>query len=256
MRRVIMTITRKSNSVKIASIVLTLAMILTVFCAAGSISAGAATDRVSLYSNSVHFSKYGGSSYEIFVQTKDNARNQEVYIHYNYLDSMAWQDVEAEYYTTLSDGSKIWRAYFSSFNTRFAIKYVADGVTYWDNNGGKDYNGTEVIGSAPIASERLGSQYYSSNGYRINAVLKNYAYHKNVFVRYTTDGWKSYSDMPMNYSKTNADGTETWTCTLNYNNYSAITSDFEYAICYRVNGQEYWANNFGENYDSTYYIHH
>ena len=251
-----MTITRKSHSVRIASIVLTLAMLLSVFCIAGSVSAGAVTDRVSLYSNSVHFSKYGGNSYEIYVQTRDNAKDQKVYIHYNYLDSMAWQDAEAAYYTTLSDGSKIWRAYFSSFNTRFAIKYVADGVTYWDNNNGKDYNGAEVIGSAPVSAERLGRQYYSSNGYRVSAVLQNLAYHKNVFVRYTTDGWKSWKDQSMSYSKTNADGTETWTATLDYANNSYASDGFEYAICYRVNGQEYWANNFGKNYDNTYYIHH
>ena len=31
---------------------------------------------------------------------------------------------------------------------------------------------------------------------------------------------------------------------------------FEYAICYRVNGKEYWANNFGANYDASFSVRH
>ena len=91
--------------------------------------------------------------------------------------------------------------------------------------------------------------------YQINAVLQNYAYHKNVFVRYTTDGWNSYSDQALGYSKTNADGTETWTTKINIENI-ADYSDFEYAICYQVNGTEFWANHFGANYNLNFSIHH
>ena len=31
---------------------------------------------------------------------------------------------------------------------------------------------------------------------------------------------------------------------------------FAYAICYRVNGNEYWANNFGANYDASFSVRH
>ena len=114
--------------------------------------------------------------------------------------------------------------------------------------------GEEFKTKVEEAIERLGYQYDKSN-FKVNAVLQNYAYNKSVFVRYTTDGWKSYNDKALNYSKTNANGTETWTTDLNLANYSNA-SDFQYAICYRVYGTEYWANNFGKNYDGLYYIHH
>lgn len=247
-----MTKTRKST--KIAAFILTLAMFCSMFCIIGATHAGAATQRVSMYSSNVSFAKYGAATYEVFVKTNDAASDQQVYVHYNYMDNMAWKDSKASYVATLDDGSKIWKAVFSSFNTRYAIKYVADGETFWDNNNGKDYTGADVIGSAPVASERLGYQYDKAN-YQINAVLQNYAYNKSVFVRYTTDGWKTFDDQALIYNKTNANGTETWTSKLDLANYSNV-DDFQYAICYSVYGTEYWANNFGENYNGMYYIHH
>ena len=242
--------TKTNKTTKIAAIVLTLAMLLSVFCIAGTATAGAATDRVRLYSSNRTFSKYGAATYEVYVQTRDNAQNQKVTVHYFYMPSLGWGDAVATYVTTLNDGSKIWKATFSSFACQYAIKYEADGQIIWDNNNGKDYTGSDVVGTAPVAVERLGYQYNTEN-YQINAVLQNYAYHKNVFVRYTTDGWKSYQDKALNYVQTNANGSETWSTKVNANG-----SDFQYAICYQVNGTEYWANNFGANYDFSYCIHH
>ena len=250
----------KTRSItRIASIVLTLVMILSIFCVAGTVSAGAApisaNHRVSVYCASPYFSKYGFTSYEVYIQTRDDCKNQKVYVHYNYMDGQQWRDQEAELYTILNDGSKIWKANFTSYNTKYCIKYVANGVTYWDNNNGKDYTYGNVIGSADIVSEKLGYQY-PYQGFMVNALLQNYAYHKNVFVRYTTDGWNTCHDEPMHYSASNDDGTENWTTYLPISGAEASGEGFEYAICYQVNGREYWANNFGENYDRSYYIYH
>ena len=41
---------------------------------------------------------------------------------------------------TLGDGSKIWRAEFTSTKTKYAIKFVADGREYWANNFGANYD--------------------------------------------------------------------------------------------------------------------
>ena len=243
----------KHSYTKIVSIVLALVMLTGFVCVAGTVTAGASAAGVSLYSSSVYSSNYGVRTYEVFVQTKDNARNQKVSIHYC-RNGETWGDAVADYYATLGDGSKIWRATFSSYNTRYAIKYVADGRTYWDNDNGKDYNGSETIVCAPVAAKRLSYQY-SGYSYRVDAVLQNYAYHKNVFVRYTTDGWKTFTDQPMSYAETNRDGTETWSASLNVNSSTLSQGSFKYAICYRVNGGEYWANNFGEDYNNYYYTH-
>lgn len=248
-----MTTTRKTTT-KLASVFLIVAMLFGMLCVAGTVTAGAASnDKVKLYSASPYFTKYGMTTYEVYIQTKDNAADQKVYIHYNYLNGEEWRDQEAEYFTTLNDGSKIWKAFFTSFNTKYCIKYVADGVTYWDNNNGNDYTYGNSIGSAPIISERNGYQY-PYMGFTVNALLQNYAYHKNVFVRYTTDGWNSYRDVAMSYSVTTDNGTERWTATLPIGRAEFTGEGFHYAICYQVNGQEYWANYFGADYDRNYHI--
>ena len=250
----IMAKTKKST--RIASIVLTFVMLLSVLCVAGTATASAATDKVSMYSSSVLFTKYTINHYEVFVKTNDNGANQKVFIHYNYIKNEAWQDVAAEYYTTLSDGSKIWRATFHSMSGLYAIRFESNGRVYWDNNNNANYTNSDRLGVAPIVSERIGYQYlgHGSNGYQVNALLQNYAYHKNVFVRYTVNGWQSYTDKALTYSQSNGNNTETWTTTLNINGMPEH-GKFQYAICYQVNGREYWANNFGANYDEYYYIH-
>lgn len=245
-----MTQTRKST--KIVAMMLTLTMLLSVFCfkAVTPVSASTAP-RVSFYSMGGINTRHGITTYEVFVQTNDNANDQAVTIHYFYMPNLGWTDTKATYVTTLSDGSKIWRAVFTSYKCQFAIKYEADGEVFWDNNNGNDYTSANVIGAAPIASERLSVYQFSGRDYTINAILKNFAYEKNVFVRYTTDGWNTYSDQALSYVNTNSDGTERWSTKLSLEGVNT-SSGFEYAICYQVNGQEYWANYFGANYDINY----
>ncbi len=244
---------KTSKLKKVLTMVLALALIVGVCGFKGATPASAATSKVSLYSSSVHFAKYGGRSFEVFIKTTGNASDEKVTVHYQYYSDSEWLDAKAVYMETLSDGSKIWRAYFSSFSCKYAIKYEADGEVYWDNNNGNDYDGSEIIGSAPVAVERLGYQYDYSN-FKINAVVKNFAYNKNVVVRYTTDGWKTYKEQNLSYNKTNTDGSETWTTSINVKD--VVSDDFEYAIRYEVNGNTYWANYCGDNYDFGYCIHH
>ncbi|MEE1171889.1 MAG: carbohydrate-binding protein [Ruminococcus sp.] len=246
--------TKTSKRSRLTAIVLTLAMALGIFGTMGVASASAATDKISLYSSGATFQKYGRTSYEIFIKTRGNVSSQNVYVHYNYLDGENWKDAKATYVTKLDDGSNIWKATLGSYNLQYALKLVSNGQETWDNNNGKNYTADDIIGSAaPVASERLGYQY---DKYQINAVLQNYTYNKTVFVRYTTDGWKTSNDQPLTYSKTNANGTETWTTKLNLSSSATSSNNFQYAICYRISGTEFWANNFGANYDSTYRIYH
>lgn len=241
----------KTRSIKkiiaLITVVCIMAGTLTVFA---GVTAGAATDKVKLYSTELYFSKYGIRGTNVYVQTKDSASNQKVTVHYNYLKGQPWKDCDAEYVTTLNDGSKLWKAYITSYNTEYAIKYTGNGHTYWDNNNGKNYT-DEKIGSAVITANRGGYVYFP--GYTVSATLKNLAYQKDVKVRYTTNNWKTYKDVSMKYDHTNFDGTEHWTAVLNDN--IRDTSGFQYCMSYKVNGTTYWANNFNKNYDASYRVY-
>lgn len=242
----------KTRSMKrVISLIAALSIMLSAFCVFGGVSASAAsTDKVKLYSTNLYFCKYGIYGTDVYVQTKDAAAKQQVYVHYNYLKGEAWKDSKAEYVTTLSDGSKIWKAYITSYNTEFAIKLVANGKTYWDNNNGKNYT-QEKIGSAVITANRAGYPYFPN--YQVSATLKNLAYQKNVKVRYTVNNWKTYKEISMRYNRTNFDGTETWIASIPDS--VKDTSAFHYCISYTVNGKTYWANNFGKNYDASYRVY-
>ena len=237
---------------KSVSLALAFTMLLSLFCIMSKTNVGAVTDRVSMYSSDVTFVKYGKVTRNIYIQTTDNASSQQVYVHYNYMSGEEWRDAQAEYFTTLSDGSKIFKASISSFNDEYAIKYISDGNEYWDNNNGNNYH-DEKIGSAPITIDRYG--YQTGSQYVVNVVLKNYSYEKDVKVRYTEDNWATQHDVAMHYVSTNDDGTELWAATLNLSNTSGRI--FEYCAYYynKSNNQTYWANNFGQNYDSSYRIY-
>ncbi len=234
---------------KTVALLMALAMLVCCTAVLGTVQASADSGRVSMYLYEPVFSKYGSTSAYVYVQTKDNASNQEVYVHYNDIDGRDWLDSKAEYFTTLSDGSKIWKAHIASHNTEYAIKYVADGQTYWDNNNGKNYH-HEYLGSAPITANR--GSFDDACNFVINATLQNYAYEKDVVVRYTDDNWATYKEAPMSYSSTNENGTELWTTKLSVD--SDKRDSFEYCIRYTANGTTYWANNFGKNYDAYYYV--
>ncbi len=242
--------TKTSTAKRALAVATALSIILCAFCVFTAIPAAAATDNVKLYSADTYFCKYGITGTNVFVQTKDNAKNQKVYVHYNHLKGEAWQDSEATYVTTLNDGSKLWKAYISSYNTEYVIKYVADGRTYWDNNNDKNYT-SERIGSAPVTVNRSGYVYLPY--FNVSATLQNYAYVKDVKVRYTVNNWASFKDIPMTYSNTNADGTENWTAVIKEN--KTDTTGFHYCVSYKVNGKTYWANNFGMNYDASYRVY-
>lgn len=239
----------KSTVKKTVSVITVLCILVSAFCVFTGAAGAASGDRVKLYSAETYFCKYGVTGTTVYVQTRDNASNQQVTVHYNYLKGQAWKDSEAEYFTTLADGSKIWKTTINSYNTEYAIKYVADGVTVWDNNNGKNYT-TEMIGEANITALR--SNHFTGNSFTVFANLKNLAYEKDVKVRYTANGWASYQDVPLHYVSTGTDGSELWSATVNEN---AYTGGFQYCISYTANGNTYWANNFGKNYDTTYRVY-
>ncbi len=241
-----------------ASLVAVFCMLVSLVASFGCVNASADTTFANFYSSEVYFSKYGVTDRYVFIQTDGSHNNQEVYAHYKYGTMYnnetgewdeVWGDSLAQYVTTLSDGSKIWKASIrnNGGESQYAIKYVANGVEYWNNNNGNDFT-TETLGdNCNITINRGGCNYYY--GSYISAVVKNLAYEKTVKVRVTYDNWNSYEDVALGYSDTRADGTEVWNVRLDKQ--IANYENFHYCLYYTVNGQTYWANNFGANYDTT-----
>lgn len=233
---------------KVSVLALLLATFSTLFLLGGnSVTASAATVKpVELYS-SYDNSYYIGSFFTTYIKTNITGSNEHVYIHAN-ISPGGWQDIEGQYVTTLSDGSKIWKVetQFVGFSIDYAIKYQVNGQTYWDNNNNNNYNINNRLGSAVIGVDPVLSA--SATSYPITVSLKNLGYSKVVKVKYTQDNWATYQEQSLSYQSTNTtDSSEYWKTYLNLN--PNTTSNFHYVVSYNVNGVTYWDNNFGSNYN-------
>lgn len=228
-------------------------MMVTMLCCGmnifnNQINVNADTNPVQMYCTDHYFSKYGILQYTVYIQVDaGSAGNKAVYVHHN--SQNGWVDTAATFFTKLDSNTEIWKASISGVMTDdFVIKYVGDGNTYWDNNNGQNYNSSDIIGAANVKALRRRSGY--SN--QIRAVVKNLAYEKIVKVRYTLDNWNTYQDANMSYVNSNygVNG-ELWAVDLDLDQNNL--DGFQFCICYEVNGQTYWDNNFGANYNKDYY---
>ena len=79
--------------------------------------------------------------------------------------------------------------------------------------------------------------------------VENLAYEKEVKVRYTLNNWGSFQDIWADYVPLSRDGeTDKFCFRLVLPFDLQVGRQIEFAICYRVSGQEFWDNNSGKNY--------
>lgn len=77
----------------------------------------------------------------------------------------------------------------------------------------------------------------------------NVAYFKVVTIHYSEDGWKNIRREQANHLCTSIDGsTDTFFFRLQFVSHRNEKCKIEFAICYSVDGREYWDNNFLKNY--------
>lgn len=107
-----------------------------------------------------------------------------------------------------------------------------------------------IIGDKAI---KLYSINKNGTEYKITALLKDFAYEKDVKIKYTFDGWNTYKEEGMYYCSSgydteqlNEDRLQVW------DKYISIEDNekknFEFVLYYGVNGYDYWDNNDEKNY--------
>lgn len=173
-----------------------------------------------------------------------------------------WQTLKASYYCPSRDNKEIWSFtvteprptyYRATFTVEFAIKYEVNGTVYWDNNNSSNYilgGGYEplrpfILGSATVLFNNYNIYSNSIEGYV--AVKQLPGTKKEVIVRYTTDNWASYKDIPATFAHLMRGTTdqEAWRFDL------PAGSNVKFAIAYKVDANTYWDNNFGKDYSIT-----
>lgn len=215
-------------------------------------------------------SKYGQQSQSINFEAivKNLAFAKQVSVQLN-TGNGTWINVPLSFNRSISGGREVWKTAYQPatntvFDAVFALKYVVNGQTYWDNNGGANFsiakdsgsilaNGVNVYHShyAPTATLSTGSTSYS-----LIATVRNLAPTKNVRVHYSTNNWATTQIANGEFSSyfwagaysqatnPNAYGFEEWRIFLPIGNANQVV----YAIESVVNGQSHWDNNFGQDY--------
>ena len=233
------------NLKKKLALLLSVILLSTLFAFVGTpVKAEAATDNVSFYYSDSRLYSYIRIK-SIYIKVKNISYEKNVTVHYKNTGSDQWCDSPATYVKDLGDGYEIWEASISNFGPvveKFCIKYEVNGNTYWDNNNGKDDSSYDTLGVAPVHVMR---GYYDLQN-NIKVQLKDYAYEKDVKVVYTYDNWATKESTNLSYKEKTLDGNEIWAANIDKRN------SIQYYIEYTVNGQTYYDNNFGSNYDSSY----
>ncbi|MCB9202170.1 MAG: hypothetical protein H6604_03850 [Flavobacteriales bacterium] len=97
------------------------------------------------------------------------------------------------------------------------------------------------------------SSYSSKYGYttytkKFKVEVRDLAYDKQVevFHKMTDGSWKFF---PLEYNLSTSEGTEIWQTEIKLNSWETnVSFAKEFAVRYKVNGAEYWDNNFGNDY--------
>lgn len=224
-----------------------------------------------LYVKAVSRCDYGASSAHArfygYIEVENIAYDKRVAVRYTKRQSEVWQDLDAVYLAPLGGNREVWAFYSDEFSYparlsadfQFAVFYEVDGQTHWDNNGGMDYRIS--VGPRPIwpTDLVLGKSVFAlrkANGYNTwtgnvlegFVTLKNLAYDKVVKIVYTIDGWQTVREGFAGYGHPLANDSEAWFFSIPLGGGYGQTMDVEFALCYQVDGREYWDNNFGRNY--------
>jgi len=150
------------------------------------------------------------------------------------------------------------------------VRYEVNGQKYWDNNGNKNYKmgnleGTYLRPDLNICVDTQSSTIYNqysdiANNFSVYVDVRNLNPSKQVTLVYTTDNWRTAKKASLGYvqwytvgarqwlTSPNSYGMERWGTNLSI---PASVNAVQYAVVYKVNGIEYWDNNFGKNYTAT-----
>lgn len=209
----------------------------------------------------------GGETRTYTVEVANLAVNKKVIIRQQ-LANGQWEDLALTFITKTPIGTELWIGTFSQtianssnpikpYGEKFAVKYEVNGQTYWDNNANVNYtfNGGLNTSSVVLGSNLniLQKTAYSisalnagKSGVTIYATLRNIAFVKDVKVVYTTNNWATNATASLfffaNASPNNA--YEDWNGVFEVPRGATV----KYALVYKVNGVEYWDNNYGANY--------
>ena len=245
---------------KIISLLAVISM-LTTSIFAMSVSSASATSLpdLRLHSTEVTYQGSRGNTIRtVYIKVNDIEKYGRTYVHYEYAPGQPWQDVEATKTSFRSkEGYSIYKATFSSYSNKFALKYDFIASTLWDNNYTEDFTDKTLGYNENVKAERTSYQYGGSS-FDVSAIVRNISYAKEVKAVWSEDNFRTTKTVNLNYKEfvnghSYGSTIERWTGRING---IKNPSNFKFYITYKTlaDGKTYIDNNFNQNYDRTYYV--
>ena len=209
---------------------------------------------------------------QLQVKVANLAFHKQVVLHYR-ASELVWLDRELEFvshhdvYDVFGSGG----AY--PYCSEFVIRYTVNGEDHWDNNYGMNYHigsfrglvGGNVALRSAIAKQGIesgGGMTVTTSWFEGEVYVQNLSYHKNVGVRFSTDGGNNWEDASAEYegpatsvaSSTEIECVECWTFKTPTYNLDHSANQFLFAVFYEIrdsgpdHGIRFWDNNFTQNY--------
>lgn len=242
------------------------------------------TEKVKLYKART-VAAYYASSYirekAFYVEVDSMPFSKSVIVHHK-MSNGTWRDFPLKKISSTNTKSEIWGWEFNygvgtpaattfasvGFSDEFVVKYAVNGQVYWDNNNGKNYSisnpmvtdGMFMQDGLNVSADTYHSTFTASttnNILRIYTDVRNIAYTKEISLVYTTNNWQTVNYANFNFANTYGFGGSNYSLNPTSKNFEKWTvmvslptaaTTVKYAIRYKVNGTEYWDNNFGKNY--------
>lgn len=182
---------------------------------------------------------------------------KQVGIAYLQASSGQWVTEPAVYVSPTRDGRELWTV-TTWPSDAYAFYYTVNGVTYWDNNGGKNYSTDRYIyggllGAGEMIGMPRGSVPLQGGQALVDVIVRNNSYTKTIDAVYTQDGWATPAKVaPGKYIQTMPNGFELWQFVVPVTAI-ADTSKFQLAFSYKWSAGSTWDNNFGRNYRLNQY---
>jgi len=197
----------------------------------------------------------GSFSYrgEFEIVVENLAFEKHVAIHGKRPVGSTFIDEQAIFQKQLADGRELWKLVTGDELVDFVVRYDVRGTTFWDNNGGADYIQPQVFDEFDALLGRVPNVVLATSGFsdathvRILSAVKNLAFAKQVGIVYTTDGWATASVANGAFDHMLKSGNEVWVTSA----FVGAAKRVEFAVFYRVQGQEFWDNNFWANFVLT-----
>lgn len=186
------------------------------------------------------------------IEVKNLAYVKQVGVRYRNSQGY-WMTAPAQYWMPSASGKELWNVVVPEPSDAYAIYYTVNGVTYWDNNGGRNYSNArvgqdEILGSPWSIGDPTGA--WSSGTLYGDVTVRNVSASKTVRIVYTDDNWVTRREGYARYSRTLPSGFEVWTYALPTRT-TVDPRNVRMAYFVDWGSGSAWDNNFGNNYGLT-----